>query len=123
MKKIGFLIIILSIAVSIFGGCDSATDSKATTVTGPPTLLEPVNNATNVSLNPTFKWSGEADRLEISTNPNFENPERSSNVSGTQYVLPAPPLLPSKVYFWRAGKTSGTTINWANSFRFTTRNP
>jgi hypothetical protein len=119
MKKLGLILIIAPLVFN-FIGCDSATDSKATSVGQAPTLLQPSNNATGVSRYPVFKWSGEADKLEISTNPNFNPPDRSANVSGTQYQLPDPPLAPTQVYFWRAGKTSGSTVIWSNSWKFTT---
>ncbi|MCI0449941.1 MAG: hypothetical protein L0Y79_09190 [Chlorobi bacterium] len=120
MKKLGLILIIVSILYS-FIGCDSATDSKATSVTR-PSLLEPVDNATGVSRYPTFKWSGEADRLEVSRNSNFSNPI-GRNISGTQYQLTDTLLDANTVYFWRVGKTSGSTIYWSeNSWRFTTGN-
>lgn len=121
MKYI-FLFFLISIySLLLFYGCDSASDSVATTVTR-PTLLEPVDNATGVSRYPVLKWSGEADKLEVSTSSNFSTVDYPANVTGTEHTVTTQ-LSASTTYFWHVGKTSGSTVNWSSeAFRFTTGN-
>ncbi|MBZ0202515.1 MAG: hypothetical protein IT281_08560 [Ignavibacteria bacterium] len=121
MKFISFSVFIVVIAVLFFQACDSATDSKSTGV-ATPVLVQPSDTATNVSLSPVFKWTGNADKLLISTNANFDNP-RQENVSGNEFTLPAPPLSAQQTYFWKAGATSGSTVYWSTMiWRFRTGN-
>ena len=115
--KILFLTLILS-AVLILNGCGSDTVTQPPPAATPPTLTSPADNATGVPLTPTFKWSGEADKLQVSTNSGFTSLTIDATVSGTEYTPPN--SLASGVYFWRAGKTSGGTVYWSTVFRFTT---
>lgn len=121
MRIIPIVAIIALISVFSFQACDSATDSKSQSA-ATPVLVQPVDTASGVSLNPTFKWTGNADRILISTNQNFDNP-RQETVSGNEYTLPAPPLVAQQTYFWKAGVTSGSTVYWSTMvWRFTTGN-
>jgi lysyl endopeptidase len=116
---ISFAVFILFSAI-LLTGCDSPTETKATSVTA-PTLSEPADNATGVSRTPHFKWTGSADKLEYATNSTFDNAV-SNDVSGTEFTL-ATPLSANTTYFWRAGKMNGTSIVWCSTYlRFTTGN-
>ncbi|MEM6644756.1 MAG: hypothetical protein AAF730_00740, partial [Bacteroidota bacterium] len=90
---------------------------------GPPTLLTPSDNATDVSTNPTFTWSAVANaasyQLQVSTNSSFS--------SG---LLTRTPLVPtfsftglsaSQTYYWRvrAVNPAGTSA-YSDAFQFTT---
>lgn len=121
MRKLtSFAVLLILFSAMLFTGCDSPTETKATSVTA-PTLSEPTDNATSISLTPTFKWSGTADKLEIATNSTFSNPVYSNAVSGTEFTIPSGVLQAGTTYFWRAGKSSGGTMYWcATSYRFTT---
>lgn len=112
VRLISLCIIFISV------GCDSPTETKATSVTA-PSLVSPPDNATGVSLTPTFQWSGVANKLQISTNSNFDG-AITYEVSGQSYTL-STSLNRNTVYFWRAGVVSGSTIYWSSPFfRFTT---
>ena len=119
--KIRYLFIILIIiTVVIANGCDSASDSKATSVAA-PILVSPVDGDTTVSRTPAFSWTNNADKLEIDENAAFSSPF-SYNVSGTQFTFPAQ-LMANTWYYWRAGITSGTTTYWSESiYHFRTVN-
>lgn len=113
-------LIILFASVFFLNGCDSPSGSKPDAVTK-PTLVSPTDNATNVSVTPTFQWSGEANKLEISLNPNFSTLVHSTNVTGQTYTAPAGVLLKNTRYYWHAGKTSGSDIYWSDDkFSFVT---
>lgn len=114
-------IILLIILILTSAGCDSPTDSKAITVSA-PSLVEPADNSTGISLAPIFKWSGDASKIEIATNTTFENPVYTSEVSGTEFTLPSGVLQGGTVYFWRAGKSVSNSMYWsADAYRFTTQ--
>lgn len=120
MKFFSFILVLL-IAVSYsFIGCDSVSDSKPINTT-PPTLISPADNDSNISLTPTFTWSGTADKLSYSTNSSFTNAV-TLDVSGTQHTL-GTALNRSTTYFWKAGITSGGNIIWSTVYyRFRTIN-
>jgi hypothetical protein len=113
-------LLILSISLFIFNGCDSPSGAKPDPVTK-PSLSSPNDNATNVSLTPTFTWTGAADILEVSVNPNFSPVLHSSSVSGQSYKLPSGILQKNSRYYWHAGKKSGSDIYWSDEkFTFET---
>ncbi|MCX7878841.1 MAG: hypothetical protein N2510_09440 [Ignavibacteria bacterium] len=120
MFKSFFNLITLFLLISVFiiSSCDSPTETKATSVTA-PSLINPPDNATGVSLTPTFSWRGQGDKLQISTNSNFDG-AISYEVTGESYTLTTA-LQRSTVYFWRVGLTSGSTVYWSSPFyRFRT---
>lgn len=69
---------------------------------------QPMNNATGVSLRPTFGWAGSIDpngdtvnyTLLIDTNENFTAPVTFDASSLTEYTL-ADPLATDTTYYWR----------------------
>lgn len=115
MKFFSFIVVIL-IAVSYsFIGCDSVSDSKPVSTT-PPTLTYPADNDSNVSVTPTFTWSGTADKVQVSSNPTFSTLVHSADVSGNSYTMPGPGLQHGIYYYWRAGRTSGATVYWSVNY-------
>jgi hypothetical protein len=121
MRKLtSFAVLLILFSAILITGCDSPTETKATSVTA-PSLSEPADNATGVSRTPVFKWTGSADKLVYATNSNFDNAV-TIDVSGSEYTMPSP-MNANTTYFWKAGKTNGTTVVWcANYRRFTTGN-
>ncbi len=115
MKRHIFTIILfVSLGFIFLNGCDSSTDSKAVSVTR-PTLVSPANNDSTVSITPTFKWSGAADKLEIGTDQSLTHVIYSCNVTDSSYTLPASNhLLPGAWYYWNVGATSGSSVNWSS---------
>ena len=114
------ILFIFSVSIFYFSGCDSVTDSKSVSVTT-PSLLEPADNDSNIVLAPTFKWTGSADKLQVATNSTFSTVVYSSDVSGNEHTMSGYHLDYYTIYFWRAGKTSGSTVYWSSSsFKFKT---
>ena len=105
-------------------GCDSVTDSKATSITLPELLL-PENNKDSVSITPLFRWKNAGQIIEIAENSSFSNPKYSNDQLNniTQFILPSSnPLNGGATYFWRVGVKSGSTIYWSSvAYRFTTK--
>lgn len=115
MKYISITMIVL-FAMFWSYGCDSVTDSKPVNTT-PPVLTAPPDNDTNQSLNPVFRWTGSADKLEVSRSPDFSDIIHSTSVTGNEYTYPGtPPLSPRTYYYWRAGITAGTTTTWSQDY-------
>lgn len=97
-------------------------------------LLEPKNNATKVSLNPTFKWTevlGKlAIRIEIAKDIEFSAKvflymhQGLDMLTETMYLNDD--LKPSTKYFWRVGvadeidENGNTDWKWSEVFSFTT---
>ena len=119
---ISTIVLFVSLGLFIFSGCDSATDSKAVSTTV-PTLVSPANNDSLISVTPTFKWSGSADKLEIGTDQSITHLTYSCNITDSTYTLPASnALLPNSWYYWNVGATSGSSVNWSHTiYGFKTR--
>jgi len=114
MKYFASFILFIMMGYS-FIGCDNPTQTKATNVS-PPTLVSPSDYDSNVSVTPTFMWDGNANKLEVATNPNFTNIVHSASVTGNQYTLTPPPLDHGLFYYWRAGITSGQNVYWSENY-------
>jgi len=122
MKQNFFLLFLALFIGFILYGCDSPSDSKATSVTTPE-LTTPVDGAINQILTPLFKWTGGANKIEVDYNNTFNPPFYSyEQLNGaTQFTMPSGKLIHNKTYFWRVGVVSGATTYWSSSiFRFTT---
>ena len=123
MNKIYFILFILISGILILNGCDAGGDSVANS-TSAPSLVLPADQDSSVSIIPTFKWSGSADKLEIGTNPSFTTIIHSYTLQTTDsvYTIPAADSLHrGTFYYWHAGRNSGGTENWsALSFTFKT---
>lgn len=120
MKNFNVFLLILFSVLFLFNGCDSPSGSKPDAVTK-PALVSPTDNAANVTLTPTFTWTGSADILEIALNPTFNPVLYSASVSGESYKLPQNILTKDKRYYWHAGKKSGSDVFWSTSiFSFST---
>lgn len=116
---ISFLLILL-FTITVLNGCDSPSGAKPDAITK-PSLSSPNDNATNVSLTPTFTWTGAADVLEVATNPNFSPLTHSADVTGQSYKMPSGKLQRYTRYYWHAGKKSGSDIYWSDDkFTFET---
>jgi large repetitive protein len=92
-----------------------------------PTLILPVNNATNVSLTPYFDWTdvtgSSSYRLQIATNSTFSNLVVNTIIfNESEFTLPSGNLIGNTVYYWRvAGINSGGQGPYSSVFVFTTK--
>lgn len=123
MRKLFFLITSLLVFIlATVPGCDSPSETKATSVTA-PALVAPADNAENIPLTPNFTWTGDATKIEVATNTTFSTLEYSADVTGTSHTMTGHTLLNGTTYFWRAGKTASGTTYWSTeAWRFKTVN-
>ena len=122
MKQNFYLLFLALFIGFITSGCESPSESKATSITA-PVLTNPLNGAVNQPLTPTFKWTGGANIIEVDYNNTFNPPFYAYNqLNGqTQYVMPSGKLQINKTYYWRVGVVSGSNTFWSSDiFRFTT---
>jgi hypothetical protein len=89
----------------------------------PPTLISPQNNATGISLYPTFDWSdvtgATSYRLQIYQGANLILDQGS--IAQSQYTVVSEILSPTTQYYWRVNATGGSgTGNWSSQWYFTT---
>jgi hypothetical protein len=95
-----------------------------TAIPAVPTLTNPPNGATNVSLRPTFQWNAVAQaatyHLQVDDDPNFGSPVIDVDVAGTSYQ-PATNLASNTTYYWRvkAMNPCGESA-YSTAFSFTT---
>ncbi|HOM05689.1 MAG TPA: hypothetical protein PLU67_09380, partial [Candidatus Kapabacteria bacterium] len=88
-----------------------------------PTLSLPLNNATNVSINPTLEWNAVTGAtgyvLQVSTDNSFTTTLVNQSVTGTTYNVSG--LAYNTVYYWRVKATDGTNeSDWSSVWSFTT---
>lgn len=120
MKYLSFTLAIILTVLFVYG-CDSVSDSKPVGTT-PPTLTTPADNDTTVPVMPVFRWSGSADKLEISTSSAFGTSViHSVTVSDSVYIYNGAPLDPERYYYWHAGITAGNKVYWSDIFTFKTQ--
>lgn len=93
-----------------------------------PILLTPINNATNIVINPTLTWNSSSGatsyRLQVSLNSEFLTTViDQSNISETLHFI-STDLSNNASYYWRvnATNTSGTS-DWSDQWKFTTTTP
>lgn len=90
-----------------------------------PGLLAPANGAVDVSLTPGFEWEAQAEavgyRLQISADPDFDNPLVDEMVPEPGFVLDTA-LDTGTEYFWRvAGSNLCGPGEWSPIFNLLTR--
>jgi len=97
------------------------------TTAGPaaPTLLEPQNNSTQVSLTPTFQWSSVSGAInytiQISTSMNFTTIVDSLTTTNLTYTIPSGRLNINTSYYWRVRtRNSFGTSSWSTVWTFST---
>ena len=101
--------------LSIFDGAPS----------GAPTLVDPPDGATNVSLTPTFTWNAVANadayRLEVATDAGFNSiVHTATGIAGTSYTMPTP-LEMDTTYYWRVAAENPCGVGaFSTPFSFTT---
>ena len=121
MKRINLFSFIIVTGFLFLSGCQGFMDPSpiANTVTTPyPTA--PPNNASNIYPAPAFSWSGSADRLQVSTDPDFTNIVFNIIVSSESgYCMDTGILKSGNLYFWRVGKSYGNDVAWSDAFNFT----
>ena len=91
-----------------------------------PTLVSPANNATGISLTPTFLWGtitgATSYNIQVSTLTNFST-TIINQTTGSNSFTPTTPLLYGTLYYWRVNASNGTiTSPWSNTWNFTTLN-
>jgi hypothetical protein len=92
------------------------------------TLISPSNNATNVSLTPSFSWNNASlaakYELQVSTSNTFATPVVSQPTLSVSNYTVATPLNINTVYYWRA-RASNSAGNgaWSSIWSFTTLAP
>ena len=98
---------------------------KFTTTIAAPILLSPGNNATGVSIQPTFKWDSTANavkwRIKISTDSTFATVNFISGLLIDTVYTYTGSLTPGTKYFWEAMSFNGVSdSSWSSKFNFTT---
>jgi len=108
------------------GGAPRSFTTAVGAIPGTFTLVSPAGGTTVFTTFPTYSWtssSGAASyRLEVSTDPAFQNPIiNQSGITDTS-VTPSIALLPRTTYFWRvsAVNASGITLATAAPLTFQT---
>jgi len=92
------------------------------------TLISPSNNATNVSLTPSFSWNNASlaakYELQVSTSNTFATTVISQPTLSVSNYTTATPLNSNTVYYWRA-RASNSAGNgaWSSIWNFTTLAP
>ena len=90
----------------------------------PPSLSSPTNNATGVSINPTFTWNSATNAekyvLQISKSVTFSNLVVNDTITGTSRAIQVA-LDGTTNYYWRMmSLNEGQASEWANYRIFTT---
>jgi len=91
----------------------------------PPSLSNPANHSTGVSVTPTLSWTGalgQTYHIQVSTSSGFGTTVvDASGFSSTSYTV-TPPLSYATDYYWRVKATTleGGTGSWSAIFKFTT---
>lgn len=87
-----------------------------------PTLINPINLATTISINPTVIWSNYAgntyDEIQLSTDSDFTSPIFAQVTGGT---ISFSSLIYNTDYWWRVRSINSVdTSEWSTVFKFTT---
>ena len=91
-----------------------------------PTLVEPVDLATDLSVSPTFSWAEVAGvrsyRIQIDDDAGFGSPDVDE--AGLDVTSWSASLLSGTTYHWRVRAATATVISdWSEVRQFTTRTP
>ncbi|MEJ1237802.1 CotH kinase family protein [Chryseolinea sp. T2] len=86
-------------------------------------LLRPGNNATNVSLTPTLRWSGSGGpyTVQISDAETFQNITFESDGIAGESIAIEEKLDENSLYYWRIGQTIDDELVFSAFNQFTTR--
>jgi hypothetical protein len=92
-------------------------------IPNPPTLTSPVNDATAVSVSPTFRWStvnyANTYTLQLSTQSNFSDIiENETGIAITSHAVTG--LDASSSYYWRVRSINGDDGLWSTINHFVT---
>jgi photosystem II stability/assembly factor-like uncharacterized protein len=90
-----------------------------------PTLVFPLNNAINVPVNTTFRWSqvdnAQHYTIQVSTVPNFAVITDSITVDTNLYNIPNGKLTSAITYFWRVNARNTIGVGaWSTVWTFST---
>ncbi|RPI16507.1 MAG: T9SS C-terminal target domain-containing protein [Ignavibacteriae bacterium] len=91
-----------------------------------PTLLSPVNGATNVSQTPLLDWSDVSNatsyQMQVSTGSAFTTTVvNQTSLTSSAYTVPTGILASGTTYYWRAkASNSSTSSAWSSVFSFKT---
>lgn len=107
---------------------DGAPRSFTTAVGAIPgsfTLVTPAGGSTVFTTLPTYSWTSSSGatsyRLEVSTDPAFQNPVINQSGITTTSVTPSIALLPLTTYFWRVSSVNASGITLATAAPLTFR--
>lgn len=121
MKIVKIINLIVLVSFLLMFGCQGFMDagSSATHIVA-PVPISPIDKATGIYPAPAFQWSGDADKLQVSTDPSFSSLAFSMDVTGKQgYCMDGGILKRGQLYFWRVGKSYTNDIEWSNAYSFT----
>lgn len=94
-------------------------------IPNPPTLISPVNGATNVSTAPLFHWSAVPGvikyRLQVSYNLSFTSLAFDTAANSMTQMTPTYSLIPGATYYWRVNDSdaTGRSYVWSTIDSFT----
>lgn len=88
-----------------------------------PVQLLPPNNATGVSLFPTFDWTdvSGATSYRLQVNQGVTTVLDISNITPSNYTVVTAVLTYGTEYYWRVASVSGSGTNWSGYWYFTTQ--
>jgi hypothetical protein len=123
LKYLKYVSLFILMSSFVFTSCDGLNDpgSKGTEITT-PVPVAPLDKSTGIEQNPTFSWTGIAEKLQISISYDFATIKYEIDVTNTQtYSIEMGKLNKNSLYFWRVGKSYGDNqMSWSGSFRFIT---
>ena len=129
MKKVKFIVLILSIIMLSIMGCEEKVTEADNTINGPvaPSLVSPSNDAVLTETNtPTLVWNVTPNAvnytLEVSSNSEFSNIEYSAIATDT---IETTTVLTQGTYYWRvkAQNSVGLWGGWSSVWQFHLEEP
>jgi hypothetical protein len=116
-------------AINIGGESNwSAARTFTTIIAAPaaPLLVSPVDEATNVEINPTFEWNAVATateyQLQVAPDQNFSPPTvNETGLTTTTHTYTGTSISNNSTYYWRVrASNSGGNGEWSEVRKFTT---